>query len=114
MPEMFGDQVHFREPGMPDKAGISSFMDMPNTRLLALNIDALEAKYARAAECLVANFAFFLGASNDNLDDIRRLPVGAACGIKVFMGASTGNMLLDSTDVLERIFAEAPALIANR
>lgn len=125
IPGMIDDQVHFREPGMPDKAdirsesraavagGITSFMDMPNTRPPALTIEALEAKYTRAAECSIANYAFYLGASNDNLNEIRRLPIGTACGIKVFMGASTGNMLVDAPEILEAIFADAPTLIAT-
>ncbi|MEP7044787.1 MAG: dihydroorotase, partial [Dokdonella sp.] len=104
LPGMIDDQVHFREPGLTHKAdiehesracvagGITSFMEMPNTRPPATNRDALEAKYARAAEVSRANYAFYLGATNDNLADIRALDPKAAPGIKVFMGASTGNM----------------------
>ncbi|MBK5970809.1 MULTISPECIES: dihydroorotase [Thiorhodovibrio] len=125
LPGMIDDQVHFREPGLTHKAeiatesraavagGITSFLEMPNTQPPTLSLEALEAKYQRAAQVSPANFGFYLGASNDNLDAIRRLPVGAACGVKVFMGASTGNMLVDDPKVLASIFAEAPVLIAT-
>ncbi|GAP65862.1 dihydroorotase, multifunctional complex type [Mizugakiibacter sediminis] len=123
LPGMIDDQVHFREPGLTHKAdiahesracvagGITSYMEMPNTRPPATNREALEAKYARAAEVSAANYAFYLGATNDNLDDIRALDPKAAPGIKVFMGASTGNMLVDDPDTLDGIFREAPTPI---
>ncbi len=123
LPGMIDDQVHFREPGLTHKAdiahesracaagGITSFMEMPNTKPPALDRDTLEAKYARAAETSAVNYAFYLGASNDNLEAIRSLDPKAAPGVKVFMGASTGNMLVDDPDVLDGIFREAPTPI---
>ena len=123
LPGMIDDQVHFREPGLTYKAdiesesracvagGITSFMEMPNTRPPATNRAALEAKYTRAAEVSRVNYAFYLGATNDNLEDIRTLDPHAAPGIKVFMGASTGNMLVDNPATLDAIFREAPTPI---
>ena len=123
LPGMIDDQVHFREPGLTHKAdiahesracaagGITSFMEMPNTKPPALDHGTLEAKYARAAETSAVNYAFYLGASNDNLEAIRSLDPMAAPGIKVFMGASTGNMLVDNPDVLDGIFRYAPTPI---
>lgn len=123
LPGMIDDQVHFREPGLTHKAdiasesracaagGITSFMEMPNTKPPALDRDTLEAKYARAAETSAVNYAFYMGASNDNLEAIRSLDPLAAPGIKVFMGASTGNMLVDNPEVLDGIFREAPTPI---
>jgi dihydroorotase len=123
LPGMIDDQVHFREPGLTHKAdiesesracaagGITSFMEMPNTRPPATNRAALEAKYARAAEVSRVNYAFYLGATNDNLADIRALDPKAAPGIKVFMGASTGNMLVDDPATLDAIFRDAPVPI---
>ena len=125
LPGMIDDQVHFREPGLTHKAGIwsesraavaggiTSFMEMPNTLPPTLTLDALEDKYTIAASKSSANYAFYLGASNDNLDVIRSLPAGAACGIKIFMGASTGNMLVDKESTLAGIFRDAPTLIAT-
>lgn len=125
LPGMIDDQVHFREPGLTHKAdiasesraavagGITSFLDMPNTQPATLDQPQLEAKYQRAAAVSSANFGFYLGASNDTLDAIRRLPIGAACGVKVFMGASTGNLLVDDPKTLAGIFAESPVLIAT-
>jgi dihydroorotase len=88
-------------------------MDMPNTRPPTLTLEALEQKYQKAAEVSAANYAFYLGASNDNLDVIRALPPGQACGIKVFMGSSTGNMLVDDEKTLAGIFREARTVIAT-
>jgi dihydroorotase len=125
LPGMIDDQVHFREPGLTHKAdmasesraavagGITSFLEMPNTQPPTLDLARLEAKYQRAAAVSSANFGFYLGASNDNLEAIRRLPIGVACGVKVFMGASTGHMLVDDPEVLAGLFAEAPILIAT-
>lgn len=124
-PGMIDDQVHFREPGLTAKGsiatesraavagGITSFMEMPNTAPPTVTLEALEQKYAKAAETSAANYAFYLGASNDNLDVIRALPAGAACGVKVFMGASTGNMLVDNEETLAGIFREAGTVIAT-
>ncbi|SIQ96975.1 dihydroorotase [Solilutibacter tolerans] len=123
MPGMIDDQVHFREPGLTHKGdmasesaaavagGITSFMDMPNTNPPTLDSAALEAKYALAAGRVWGNFGFYHGASNDNLDAIRALDPKAAPGIKVFMGASTGNMLVDDPDTLDAIFRETPVPI---
>ncbi|TWI03582.1 dihydroorotase [Luteimonas cucumeris] len=123
LPGMIDDQVHFREPGMEYKAdmatesaaavagGLTSFMDMPNTSPPTLDAAALEDKYRRAAGRAWGNHGFYMGASNDNLDAIRTLDPLTAPGIKVFMGASTGNMLVDNPDTLDGIFREAPTPI---
>jgi dihydroorotase len=123
LPGMIDDQVHFRAPGMEYKAdiatesaaavagGLTSFMDMPNTNPPTLNAGALEDKYRRAQGRAWGNYGFYLGASNDNLADIRTLDPRTAPGIKVFMGASTGNMLVDNPDTLDAIFREAPTPI---
>lgn len=125
MPGMIDDQVHFREPGVTYKAdiasesraalagGITSVMEMPNTNPQTVSIDALEAKFALAAGRAWANYAFYLGGTNDNVDQIRQLDPNQTCGIKVFMGASTGNMLVDDPAILEQIFRDAPTLIAT-
>ncbi|HEY4145535.1 dihydroorotase [Pinirhizobacter sp.] len=123
LPGMIDDQVHFREPGLTHKAdighesracaagGITSFMEMPNTRPPALDRDTLEAKYTRAAETSAVNYAFYMGASNDNLEAIRALDPTTSPGVKVFMGASTGNMLVDDPEVLDGIFRDCPTVI---
>lgn len=123
LPGMIDDQVHFREPGMTHKAdiasesracaagGITSFMEMPNTRPPALDRDSLEAKYAIAAQSSVVNYAFYMGASNDNLEAIRAIDPKSTPGVKVFMGASTGNMLVDDPEVLNGIFRDSPVMI---
>ncbi len=125
IPGMIDDQVHFREPGATAKGdihsesmaavagGITSFMDMPNTNPNTVTLEALEDKYKVAAESSVANYSFYLGATNDNIDVIRSLDPQQACGIKVFMGASTGNMLVDKEESLEQIFRDAPVLVAT-
>ena len=123
LPGMIDDQVHFREPGLEYKAdmatesaaavagGLTSFMDMPNTSPPTLNAAALQNKYDRAHGRARANYGFYLGASNDNLADVRTLDPRTAPGIKVFMGASTGNMLVDDPDTLDAIFRETPVPI---
>ncbi|TXI77323.1 MAG: dihydroorotase [Dokdonella sp.] len=123
LPGMIDDQVHFREPGLEHKAnietesracvagGITSFMEMPNTKPPAVNRDALEHKYERGRVSSRVNYAFYLGATNDNLAEIQKLDPKAAPGIKVFMGASTGNMLVDNPATLDAIFRDAPAPI---
>jgi dihydroorotase len=125
LPGMIDDQVHFREPGLTHKGGIrsesraaaaggiTSFMEMPNTLPPTVTLDALEDKYLVSAEKSLVNYAFYLGATNDNLDVIRALQPGQAAGIKIFMGASTGNMLVDNEETLAGIFRDAPALIAT-
>ncbi len=123
LPGMIDDQVHFREPGLEYKAdmatesaaavagGLTSVMDMPNTSPPTLDAGALEDKYRRAAGRMWANHGFYLGASNDNIEAIRALDPLSAPGIKVFMGASTGNMLVDDPDTLDAIFRDAPTPI---
>ena len=123
LPGMIDDQVHFREPGLTQKAdiahesracaagGITSFMEMPNTKPPALDRDSLENKYTIAAGSSVVNYAFYMGASNDNLEAIRALDPKAAPGVKVFMGASTGNMLVDNPETLDGIFRDTPVPI---
>ena len=123
IPGMIDDQVHFREPGLTHKGdiatesfaaiagGITSFMDMPNVKPPTLTIELLDQKYAAAKQRAKANYAFYMGASNDNLEVLKQAPIDRACGIKVFMGASTGNMLVDDDDVLDGIFKHAPVPI---
>src|SRR5690554_2957030 len=123
LPGMIDDQVHFREPGLEHKAdiasesgaavagGLTSFMDMPNTSPPTLTGEALEDKYARAAGRARANYGFYFGASNDNLEAVRGIDPRATPGLKVFMGASTGNMLVDAPDTLDAIFRDAPVPI---
>ena len=124
MPGYIDDQVHFREPGLTHKAeiatesaaaagGITSFMEMPNTVPQALTQQLLEDKYDRAAEVSPVNYSFFMGASNHNLDEVLKTDPTRVCGIKVFMGSSTGDMLVDESKVLEGIFKEAPTLVAT-
>jgi dihydroorotase len=125
IPGVIDDQVHFREPGMTHKAeiateskaavagGITSFMEMPNTIPQTTNLAELEKKYERAAEVSLANYSFYLGATNDNIGEIRKLDPRYNCGVKVFMGSSTGNMLVDDRSALERIFADSPTLVAT-
>lgn len=124
-PGLIDDQVHFREPGLTQKAdiytesraavagGITSFMEMPNTVPNALTQDLLEEKYARAAEVSLANYSFFMGASNENLSEVLKTDPKRVCGVKVFMGSSTGNMLVDEATTLEGIFKESPTIIAT-
>lgn len=125
LPGVIDDQVHFREPGLEHKGnifsesraavagGITSFMEMPNTSPQTITIPELELKFDRASEKSLANYSFYLGATNDNIDVIRKLDPGQSCGVKIFMGASTGNMLVDNQASLEAIFAESPVLIAT-
>ncbi len=125
LPGMIDDQVHFREPGLTNKGdlatesaaavagGITSFMDMPNVNPQTTNRQALAEKYARAEHRCTANYGFYLGATNRNIEEIKGLEVGEACGIKVFMGASTGDMLVDDPAALERIFQHAPVMVVT-
>ena len=125
LPGIIDDQVHFREPGLTHKGdiysesrsavagGITSFMEMPNTKPQTITLEELEKKHALAAEKSLSNYSFYLGATNDNIDEIRKLDPGQSCGVKIFMGASTGNMLVDKPESLEAIFAESPVLIAT-
>ncbi|CAG5079661.1 dihydroorotase [Parvicella tangerina] len=125
LPGMIDDQVHFREPGLTHKAdiftesraavagGITSFMEMPNTVPNTLTQDLLQDKYDIAAESSIANYSFFFGASNDNLEEVLKTDKKTVCGVKVFMGSSTGNMLVDDTATLEALFKECELLIAT-
>ncbi|EHQ29383.1 dihydroorotase [Mucilaginibacter paludis] len=125
LPGCIDDQVHFREPGLTYKGniysesraavagGITSFMEMPNTVPNTLTQELLTDKYNIAAQTSLANYSFFMGASNDNLDEVLRTDAANVCGIKVFMGSSTGNMLVDNPQTLEKLFAQSPMLIAT-
>lgn len=123
LPGIIDDQVHFREPGLTEKAtiatesraaiagGVTSFIEQPNTRPPALTIDAVEEKYGIASQSSMANYGFNMGASNDNLEELKRLEPGRFPGVKVFMGSSTGNMLVDDQKVLEGLFSNVDQLI---
>jgi dihydroorotase len=125
LPGIIDDQVHFREPGLTHKGdlasesaaavsgGITSFMDMPNTLPQTTTLSLLEQKHELASEKSLANYSFYLGATNDNLNEIRQIVPAQTCGLKLFMGASTGNMLVDNLNTLEGIFAECPVVIAT-
>ena len=125
LPGMIDDQVHFREPGFEHKAtiatesaaalagGVTSYMEMPNCVPQTIDAGALEDKHRRAAAKSAANYAFYFGATNDNLEAIKAVDPLKACGVKVFMGASTGNMLVDDEKTLEGIFASSPLVIAT-
>ena len=123
VPGLIDDQVHFREPGLTHKAciasearaavagGVTSFMEMPNTNPPAATLDELEKKYAIGAATSVANYSFFLGATNTNLEVVKSMDPRRICGVKVFMGSSTGDMLVDREATLEGIFRHSPAII---
>ncbi len=125
IPGAIDDQVHFRQPGLTHKAdiasesraavagGVTSFMDMPNTKPQTTTIEALEQKFEMAAQSAYANYSFYLGATNDNLSELKKVDARNVCGIKVFMGSSTGNMLVDSEKALAAIFSETGMLIAT-
>ena len=125
LPGFIDDQVHFREPGLTHKAeiytesraavagGITSFMEMPNTVPNTLTQELLEQKYALGASKSLANYSFYMGASNDNLDEVLKTNTQNVCGVKVFMGSSTGNMLVDNEKTLEGIFSKSPMLVAT-
>ncbi len=125
IPGVIDDQVHFREPGLTHKGdihsesraaiagGVTSFMDMPNTNPQTTTIDELEKKFELGAEKSFANYSFYMGATNDNLHELRKVNRNEVCGVKIFMGSSTGNMLVDNKKVLQAIFAEVDMLIAT-
>jgi dihydroorotase len=125
MPGAIDDQVHFREPGLTHKGeiyteakaavagGITSYMEMPNTIPNAVTQPLLEEKYSIAEKKSLANYSFFMGTTNDNLEELLRTNPKTVCGIKIFMGSSTGNMLVDNHAVLEKIFSQSPVLIAT-
>ena len=125
LPGVIDDQVHFREPGATAKGciasesaaavlgGTTSFMDMPNNNPPATTLKLLEEKYDTAARDSFANYSFYIGATNDNIDELRKTDRSNICGIKVFMGSSTGNMLVDSQEALDAIFSLDGWLIAT-
>lgn len=125
LPGAIDDQVHFREPGLTHKAniaseshaavagGITSFMEMPNTSPPTFTQALLEDKYAIAAHASLANYSFFIGASNDNVEEVLKTDINNVCGLKIFMGSSTGNLLVDNPKILETFFSRFPALIAT-
>jgi dihydroorotase len=125
MPGIIDDQVHFREPGLTHKSnlyteprsavagGTTSFMEMPNTVPNALTQEILEDKYQIAAQKSLANYSFFMGASNDNVEEVLKTNEKNVCGVKIFMGSSTGNMLVDNEKTLENLFSKVPMLIAT-
>ncbi len=124
IPGIIDEHVHFREPGLTHKAdiytesraavagGVTSFMDMPNTMPQTTTQELLQQKFDLAAEKSLANYSFYLGATNDNLAEVVKTDPKRVCGIKLFMGSSTGNMLVDKNEVLVRLFRESPCLIA--
>lgn len=125
IPGLIDDQVHFREPGLTHKAeiytearaavagGVTTFMEMPNVKPATLTQELLEEKYALAAKKSLANFSFYMGVSNDNFDEVMKTPLNNVCGLKIFMGSSTGNMLVDDTAILEKVFSSTQHLIAT-
>lgn len=125
MPGCIDDQVHFREPGLTHKGnifsesraavagGITSFMEMPNTVPNALTQELLQDKYDIAAKNSPANYSFFMGASNDNIEEVLKTDPKNVCGVKIFMGSSTGNMLVDEEETLTKLFSQVPMLIAT-
>lgn len=125
IPGIIDEHVHFREPGLTQKAdiytesraavagGVTSFMDMPNTNPQTTTQELLQQKFDLAAEKSLANYSFYLGATNDNLSEVVKTDPRKVCGIKLFMGSSTGNMLVDKNEVLVRLFRESPCLIAT-
>lgn len=125
MPGAIDDQVHFREPGLTHKGeiyteakaavagGVTTYMEMPNTVPQAVTIEELEKKYSRAAECSLANYSFFMGGTNHNLEETLKVDYSKVCGLKLFMGSSTGDMLVDNDKTLEGFFSKSEALIAT-
>lgn len=125
IPGVIDDQVHFREPGLTHKGeiateskaavagGVTSYMEMPNTNPQAVTQQLLEEKYQRAAEVSPANFSFYMGATNNNLEEVLKTDASKVCGIKIFMGSSTGNMLVDNEEVLSEIFRNTKLLVAT-
>jgi dihydroorotase len=125
LPGLIDDQVHFREPGLTHKGeiyteakaavagGVTSYMEMPNTNPQAVTYEELEKKYKRASEVSLANYSFFMGATNDNIVELEKVDYKKVCGVKIFMGSSTGNMLVDKKETLEKIFSSVKTLIAT-
>lgn len=125
MPGIIDDQVHFRDPGLTHKGdissesraaiagGITSYMEMPNTKPQTITIEALENKFEHASNTSYANYSFYLGATNDNLAELKKVNKREVCGVKIFMGSSTGNMLVDNRKALQAIFAEVDMIITT-
>lgn len=125
MPGIIDDQVHFREPGLTHKAniatesraaaagGVTSFMEMPNTKPPATTQELLQDKYDIAASTSTVNYSFYMGASNDNLEEVLKTDGENVCGVKIFMGSSTGNMLVDNYNTLDGLYSKVPLLIAT-
>ena len=125
LPGVIDDQVHFRDPGLTDKGdlyteskaavagGVTSYMDMPNTRPQATTIEILEEKYSLAATKSLANYSFLMGVTNDNIDELKKVDPHKVAGVKMFMGSSTGNMLVDNRETLTRVFSEISMLIVT-
>ena len=125
IPGVIDDQVHFREPGLTHKGeiateskaaaagGVTTYMEMPNTNPQAVTQEELQKKFDRAAEVSAVNYSFYMGATNDNLQEVLKTDPTKVCGIKVFMGSSTGNMLVDDDKTLSEIFKNAPTLVAT-
>jgi dihydroorotase len=124
LPGVIDDQVHFREPGLTHKAtifsesraavagGVTSYMEMPNTNPPTFTQELLEDKYQIASQTSLANYSFYIGASNDNLEEVMKTDIRKVCGLKIFMGSSTGNLLVDNEKTLEGFFSRYPSLIA--
>src|SRR4051812_26199259 len=125
LPGAIDDQVHFREPGFLHKGeiyteakaavagGVTSYMEMPNTNPQSVTIAELEKKYQRASICSLANYSFYMGGTNSNLGVAQKVDYSRVCGLKIFMGSSTGDMLVDHKEVLEGFFSKINALIAT-
>ncbi len=125
LPGAIDDQVHFREPGLTHKGeiyteakaavagGVTSYMEMPNTNPQSTTVEELEKKYTRASQCSLANYSFFMGGTNHNLEETLKVDYSKVCGLKIFMGSSTGDMLVDHQNVLEGFFSKVNALIAT-
>ena len=125
IPGLIDDQVHFREPGLTHKGdiksestaavagGITSFMEMPNTVPQAVTIEELEKKYEIGAKTALGNYSFYLGVTNSNIDEIRKIDPTKICGVKIFMGSSTGDMVVDDDNSLDNVFKDSPVLIAT-
>ncbi len=125
LPGAIDDQVHFREPGLTHKGtiysesraavagGVTSFMEMPNTIPPTFTQQLLEEKYSIASKSSLANYSFFMGASNDNIEEVLKTDISKVCGLKIFMGSSTGNLLVDDAKKLEAFFSKFPSLIAS-
>lgn len=124
-PGIIDDQVHFREPGLTHKGeiyteakaavagGVTSFMEQPNTKPPAITVEELEKKYTRAAECSLANYSFLMGTTNDNIEELKKCDYSKVAGVKIFMGSSTGNMLVDNVKTLENVFSQINAIIVT-